>query len=613
MYWNSLVDFLASYGPQAFANNMYDEYVTEAAKKTKCDPLKIPQPAINKVIKTLELPDPYSIILTGTAGDGKTYTARNAYQSLGGCESLWNDNKTGVIEYNYDGKVIEFIKDLSELDEQIREDLFPRLCGSFIKKSNRCFVICSNDGHLLSYFKNSTNHKSGEKIYEEILEMLRSGRVKSSRYRFNLINMSNRIGDDIVDNIIDQVSDHKNWKNCKGCPIFKNDKHPCPIRLNLKILKCNDDSSIRARLRDIAAIASASEKHIATRQLIMLIVNILLGDKKSHQNASHPRLLNCARARERAENLEYQYTNPYSNIFGDNLDTQHRYGYSVYSTLTEFNIGHESNNNIDQRIIGDCKSLPKSREYGTKILNPARKTYRDHENKNSDLFEAAMIDQRRRLFFSIENAQDNRSELSLKSPWKLSSFSYGGLYCKLIKEISENETKLSNDLKKVYEITVCGLNRIMTGFLTHTNDRLWIIEPAGEGIYGGKIPVVLNIAREDHGGEVRYSIKCTSNDSKVPCIELVSACWSAPARLILKPSLFEYICRVADGSIPSTFSSECQTQIARFQLKVSGLLESSQGSSGKTLSAPEVVSMQDGKLREDPIQVLRNWGGGDVN
>ena len=73
---NPLVEFLASYGPQASSNNLYDEFVVNAAQKTGCEPLEIEQPLIGQVIKWLQEPSPKSIILTGTAGDGKTYTAR---------------------------------------------------------------------------------------------------------------------------------------------------------------------------------------------------------------------------------------------------------------------------------------------------------------------------------------------------------------------------------------------------------------------------------------------------------------------------------------------------------------------------------------------------------
>ena len=43
---NPLVDFLASYGPQASSNNLYDEFVVEAAKRTGCAALEIDQPLL---------------------------------------------------------------------------------------------------------------------------------------------------------------------------------------------------------------------------------------------------------------------------------------------------------------------------------------------------------------------------------------------------------------------------------------------------------------------------------------------------------------------------------------------------------------------------------------
>src|SRR5690606_8196807 len=90
---NPLVDFLASYGPQASSNNLYDEFVVEAAKRTGCAALQIDQPLTAELVAMLRSETPRCVILTGTAGDGKTYTARKVAEALTGEARVWSNTQ----------------------------------------------------------------------------------------------------------------------------------------------------------------------------------------------------------------------------------------------------------------------------------------------------------------------------------------------------------------------------------------------------------------------------------------------------------------------------------------------------------------------------------------
>ena len=72
---NSLISFLAAYGPTSDGNNMYDEFVVAAAAAAGVNPIAIPENRSDAILKDLTAEQPRSVILTGTAGDGKTYTA----------------------------------------------------------------------------------------------------------------------------------------------------------------------------------------------------------------------------------------------------------------------------------------------------------------------------------------------------------------------------------------------------------------------------------------------------------------------------------------------------------------------------------------------------------
>lgn len=61
---NPLVDFLAAYGPQASSNNLYDEFVVEAAARTGCAALQIDQPLTVELIAMLQSTAPRCVILS---------------------------------------------------------------------------------------------------------------------------------------------------------------------------------------------------------------------------------------------------------------------------------------------------------------------------------------------------------------------------------------------------------------------------------------------------------------------------------------------------------------------------------------------------------------------
>lgn len=145
--------------------------------------------------------------------------------------------------------------------------------------------------------------------------MLRKDKQHDASGHFRLINMSRQSHQHLIDKIIDAIVHHPGWSGCQGCPALHAVKNPCPIRYNLEVLCKSDGASMRARLKDMTRMAAADRQHLSIRQLILLTVNILLGDRKPGRGV----LLTCRKSRSRANNDEYAATNPYANAFGENL------------------------------------------------------------------------------------------------------------------------------------------------------------------------------------------------------------------------------------------------------------------------------------------------------
>ena len=81
---NPWVSFLREYGPIPQNNNMYDESIQRVTRRTKVQPLQFDTgDRVSRIVADLNADHPRSVLLTGTAGDGKTYLCREAWCSLG--------------------------------------------------------------------------------------------------------------------------------------------------------------------------------------------------------------------------------------------------------------------------------------------------------------------------------------------------------------------------------------------------------------------------------------------------------------------------------------------------------------------------------------------------
>ena len=86
------IQFLRQYGPVPRNDNMYDETIQRAIARSGLCPVEFDAPYLQDLIALLGSPAPESIILTGTAGDGKTYLCRKVWEALGGDAAVWQQD-----------------------------------------------------------------------------------------------------------------------------------------------------------------------------------------------------------------------------------------------------------------------------------------------------------------------------------------------------------------------------------------------------------------------------------------------------------------------------------------------------------------------------------------
>jgi predicted ATPase len=152
--------FIRQYGPVARNDNMYDETIQRSARRAKVSPLEFPHPHHDVFLKTVKEDTFTSVILTGTAGDGKTHLCRQAWQELGGSPDEWEHDSPYLI-LQIGTRKVHFIRDLSAWAPQQGHDwpsekltLLKKMCDGFFEAiGNESFVIAANDGQLVETWR----------------------------------------------------------------------------------------------------------------------------------------------------------------------------------------------------------------------------------------------------------------------------------------------------------------------------------------------------------------------------------------------------------------------------------------------------------------------------
>ncbi|MBB5708375.1 hypothetical protein [Sphingopyxis panaciterrulae] len=583
---NPLVSFLKTYGPSPEADMLSDENVRDALDRFDVAPLEIPAPRLDEMVEALCGDTPRNVILTGTAGDGKTYHIR---QFLLGKLALPPEQWPGrdpVLEVELpNGAQLRVIRDLSELEEEEKDAELAGLIACLKgERSDIRYLVAANDGQLLRYFR-SSDLAGAPEIQAELARMLRFDRVEGP-LDLALLNLSRTWSRDTVERIFGQILDHPQWdEGCEGCPGTGTD-NPCPIRLNRALLRgdLGVGSIFRDRIEDVLRLGAANDSHVPIRFLIMLGVNILLGDRTTPDDP----MLDCARARVRASRGQYAVCNPYENALGLNVPSARRSGYVVFHQMAALGLGEETNNLLDDALT---RGVPEEVArhlfeadllYGEQLFEPARRAYYVTADRDkADEFRRAIATQRRRAFFRLPDAGDGPA-----SPWRLTMFHHAGLYLKVMEGLEGDGDKTLLD--QVTRRLVKGLNRAYLGMMAEESDKLWLAGTIGRtDDTVGRIATVDAISRAAKFENIRLEM---GEGAGRPRLRITSKSASGEIDpLDLRPLLFEYLLRVEEGSLPSSFSRQCQQEIRQFALIAAAAF--GEGDQDEELNAVHVLSL----------------------
>ena len=562
------VRFLRSYGPTPNNLTLFDEYVTGALGKAKVQPITLSSPMLDKIKHRVDSGSPGSILIAGTAGDGKTYHCRSLWTYLGGAPNEWS-TPTSMKELELkDGRVAVFVKDLSELSGEQSDKVLDLLERSVLGDENQQLVVlAANHGQILERLgdigrRQGRVHPLRKSVQDTFLQ------YGTPPERLAIFDLSRTTHRESLNEVLLAVAGHPEWENCKRCPL-QDEERVCPISENrARLLGKRDDGRFARRLGDVVEVARLNGWHLPVRDLLALASNMILGHSKAKEG-----LMACSDIAKIQERQTIESASLYGNVFGSNLPARRAMNRPVFRALAVFGIGDETSNAADGLMVygaDDPKLMPafdrlllKDPIYGaTAGYLASLQRYLEGEeaarlDSGADEFLSRLQSQRRRLFFTLPDAEPEYGY------WLMTAFRFAGDYLDMIQALS---TKAAVS-EVIRARLVRGLNRVMTGLLIENNDKLFVASSGG--FTQSRISVLCDTeapSRRLGGVGMRMTLDPLSGRAMLD-VALAPGDANA-ASFSLSPVRFEFLCRVADGALPGSFSNECLEDMLAFKAKL---------------------------------------------
>jgi hypothetical protein len=609
----SWIQFLRAYGPVAANDNMYDETIQRAARRTKVVPLTFEHPRWDDVRASFADPTSRSsVILTGTAGDGKTHLCRKVWELLGGDVQAWQSNEPYLAHAFIapDGRPATFhlIRDLSAWAPQQglewtaeKHSLALRFSRAlFDEACSDVFLVAANDGQLLESWKRLGADPEAMRARETFETLLVEDRQALNGVRLRLFNLSRTSSAELLSRALQAFLSHERWTSCYGASEVDGFFGPdCPIRRNYELLTT---PLVQRRLLALLALCDHNRLHVPIRHILLLLSNAVLG----HPDAKD-RLMNPGDSGRFQRIGTTSRASLYNNLFGGNLSETRRDSLPVFDYLTRFRIGYETSNRIDNILIfGDADDdlrpyfeqfLASDPFYGAgPAYRAAQREYvegGDEDEERAAAFLEQLAGQRRALFFKIPEAQE--AELRL---WELTVFQFAGEYLSQVVGVLRDGRKVS---RQILGRIVRGLNRVFTGMLVASDREILLATSMSYSSAPVSRLLEERISVPPRRGE---KVEIVS-DGRLPVLR-VTLDETIGCDLQLHLTRFEFLSRVGDGALPGSFSRECYEDILAFKSHLLGALRRRREADGEEPDGRsfQLLSLDDnGNPKVDAVEI----------
>jgi len=556
------IQLLRAYGPVADNEAMQAEHVGKLAADLGVPQLAFDHPARQIILDCFPISTGLfrNIVLTGTAGEGKTSLCFELVQALTGQSA---EGHSGVeiitVETHKGQRTITLIYDVTAWRKKTNGHLSPEHVGVLTKMAESAFgegeeffVLAVNDGQMHELFRAlPVDTPEPVRRLQQTLIGLHARGGNDSGERLRLINLSMVPSEEIMRLCLGAVLDRPEW----ACFTEESDK---PLFSEISSLSRNyralNTPEVRAKLIMLARIADVTGHHLPTRGVLCLLSNALLG---------HPE------ARDRVVRLGMEANTIgksgtahkaalHRTLFGENLTASNRRKREVYRFLSMLHVGDETTNDLDELLIFGTRDEELKAAHEELVLpdpfsqrNPdfdalLKRYIRGDINDEDEMsfFLAELAAERRRVF--LQASQDQLQKYLL---WKTTVFHHAKEYLEeILKPLEEGKSPARLHLRKL----ASGLNRIWTGLLLSEN--------ANEVYLATGLDLTTSPVSDIHLAQLEL-------DSEPPAMEIVRKEFGSAPELVLRtngrifPFLltlprFEFLCRVADGAMPSSFSRE---------------------------------------------------------
>lgn len=544
---------------------MYDESIQRALKRHRIVPITLPAPLVDRLVTNFGGDTPISHIITGTAGDGKTYHCREVWTALGGDPAVWNDGAK-VQTLSIGGRSLVIVKDLSEL----RDDESAALIANFARdvtnsEASTFYLLAANHGQLLEKLKSASSSSEIERVTAAIEELLVTGTNPDSAIAVDLDDLSRSPAAAMAMRIIDEITEHEGWEGCGSCAANTGD-NICPIFENRRrLVGEGDHDPFKRRITALIELSERNGSHFPVRQLLALVANSLLGHPDARDS-----LMSCNEVPSIVQSGRADLASIYRNIFGENLRPSKAEKTELFRKLNAFGIGAETSNRVDNLLVYGADDPAYADDYARLVLaDPvygatpsyvtAQRVYLEGaEGSDRGAFLTALRSQRQRLFFTMPEELVVDYDL-----WDLTVFRYAGLYLDVAAKVADKQPVP----RQAVTMVVRGLNRIFTGMLAQNQDEL-VLATSGSYSQSKRSPLLDELISVPRQGGEEVSILADGAGGFCVSVKLLRGNEIPPVTLSLSPTRFEFLGRVAEGALPSSFSLECHEDLLAFKARL---------------------------------------------
>lgn len=569
---------LHSYAPGLRNSGSIAEKLAKVEKRTGIKRIQFEHPARNFLLDAIApgTGEPLrNVMIVATAGDGKTSLMMEAKETLNVSNSI---TEVGGVE-RFDAETDDgprhfiFVYDLSAwrsenpIITQDQLDLLYHLADSIAGINNTIFVIAANDGALHEILHDDLpedapeNAKQLRVIIDTLHESSRKIEIDAeSPANLRLLNLSMIPSEVFMKECLEAVLGRPEWKNPAfgtGTGILAPNS---PVVRNYNLL---NSETIRDRLLTLAKLADACGFHLSIRDLLGLITNALLGHPKATKGVLTPNAEGNATVEANPDKAPL-----HKLLFGDSLPESSRSNRLCFTFLSLLQIGRETTNELDDLLIfggideedqelrNRFETIVKNDpfEQRDKELNALAKQYvtGDIDDQSTLKLREALGYERKRLFLHADPKTFDALGL-----WNCTTFHHAGIYLnEILEKLRKGATPSPHLIRKI----IGGLNRIWTGFfLKEYSEALYLC--TGLDITTAPVSDVF-LGKIELDGIHNDNIRIDLDHKNLPRIVFDTPTQKEAFAFRLTLQRFEFLMRVANGAMPTSFSRESTEDFA---------------------------------------------------